>query len=229
MESPVFEAHPQTPNCRRLMESGVHALIGISLYSGYYTRERCVQLAEWGTKHFKSIDFLVLDKAMLRTLQARGYPHDKAVLEARKQGRKARNKAIEALRAVSIPQPETRVFWWDFWDSLQTKVGYQKVRSEVQKCYESDTLLRDACDNFARHLVGEDGGAERVGLAVKGVLTVLPFFIDTPSILGVAESVWFAHERIPLGDLLYGGKFSLRPAKTQGVIVLREITGDDLR
>jgi cyclo(L-tyrosyl-L-tyrosyl) synthase len=222
MESTVFEAYPLTPDSRLLMENGVHALISISLYNSYYTRERCLQLAEWGASHFASIHFMILDRPILFTLEARGYPHDKAVWEVRKQGRKARNKAIEALRAVSIAQPETRVLWWDYWDSLQANAGYRKVHSQVQEAYDSDTFFHDACDNLACHMIGEDVSKEQVRLAVDGMLMMLPFSIDTPSILGVVESVWYARERLPFGDMLYGGKFSIHPAKNQGLIVLRE-------
>ncbi|MFG7945484.1 tRNA-dependent cyclodipeptide synthase [Streptomyces cacaoi] len=65
-------------------------------------------------------------------------------------------------------------------------------------------------------------GGDATALALEYLIDELPFFIDTPSILGVPSSLACYHAPVGFADLLYTEDGPLHAAANQGFVLLKD-------
>ncbi len=104
---------------------------------------------------------------------------------------------------------------------------YRELHREVLHAMATDLEFQQACEQMVRQVVvgrsdGEPGmnpAQRQAGLDY--IAAELPFFLDTPGIVGVPTSVSCYHKLLPLTDVLYTRRGGLRAAGGQGYAVVR--------
>ncbi|MEU2790965.1 tRNA-dependent cyclodipeptide synthase [Streptomyces sp. NPDC007100] len=229
-----YTALPHTPNCRRLLSGADHLLIGVSPGNSYYRIPTLARMLRWAHTTFRRVDVIVPDRSLDSNYRAQGYPEQVARKKARTEISSVRRRVRRAFENSGIPEPEQRTH---LLSELAQSPAYRALHQRVRDALATDEHTRRVCREVtARAVTSPADGSERVrdetaegdptGLALEYLIDELPFFIDTPSILGVPASLASYHAPVPFADLLYTENGPLRAAADQGLVLLSEIPAE---
>ncbi|GAA2133056.1 hypothetical protein GCM10009760_08810 [Kitasatospora kazusensis] len=219
-------ATPLTTGCARLAARRAHACIGISPFNGYFHAERIAALARWAVSAFDAVHFFIPDSLAAHTLEAVGYPPERAVWKARRQGQHLQNKVVAALSALAVPAPERLVLTSS---ALLGNPRYTELLEAAGTLFERDPGFRAACLQAADWVLERrlpPGGAATAAqrrTACRYLLGELPLFLDTPGIAGVAESVFCYHQTPVFLRRLFHRELACRPVPGQGYLQVESV------
>ena len=232
-----FEVVPRTDACRRIYGRGDHVLIGVSPGNSYFTSARVAELSAWAVGRFAAVDIVYADLHVDAMFEACGYTPEHASKRANKEIKAVRRRILRGLDEAQAPTGHVRVrALSEFADSPE----YRELHGEVLHAMATDREFQQACEQMVRQVVvgrdevgrdvagRDEAGAEmspaqrRAGLDY--IAAELPFFLDTPGIVGVPTSVSCYHKLLPLTDVLYTRRSGLRAAGGQGYAVVRPQT-----
>ncbi|MFI5754980.1 tRNA-dependent cyclodipeptide synthase [Streptomyces sp. NPDC051569] len=207
-----------------ILQQGDHALFGVSTGNSYFSRRRLAHAISWAAAHFDVVDVIYADLYLDAMCEAFGYELADARRSAAKQLRGVRRRIQGALEDAG--KPADRVRARPLSDFLE-EPAYQEVRARALTALLTDTELRAVRDEMAYQFLAKrlDPGAfpttRQVQVVQSYVDAELPFFVDSPSILGVASSVHCYHTVMALGRLLFSDRVvGLRPADNQGYAIV---------
>lgn len=103
---------PLSDSCAAALARGEHACFGIIPFNSYFSTERIRRLASWRLGHFERVHFFVPDVPSAFTLEALGYPPDRAAWKARRQEQYTRNRIGTAPRSLRATAPDDHVLGW---------------------------------------------------------------------------------------------------------------------
>jgi cyclo(L-tyrosyl-L-tyrosyl) synthase len=220
-----FEVLPYTNACLHIWEEGDHVLIGVSPGNSYFNTQRISALARWAGRRFRQVDFVYADLHVDAMFQAFGYTAEHAHRRASKEVKAVRRRILRGIEEAGAPDPRTlRV-------SALSEFGdnpvYRLLHRRVRHVLEVDTEFRRGCERMADLFLGrrlDDGSPpteEQLRVCLDYITAELPFFIDTPSILGVPSSVSCYHVAMPLTEVLYARGGGLRAMRNQAYAVVR--------
>lgn len=221
-----LEAVPFNNRCRAIWERGDHALIGVSPGNSYFSRHRLVTLARWADRFFDSVDIVYADMHLETVLAAIGYLPEEARRKARKELEGVRRRIRRAMEQL---ESTTARFEVSALSDFLSVPAYRDLRRTVEQAVRSDDLLRSSCeqmvDNFIAGKVpdGTRPTPEQRRSGMDYLLAEMPFFVDTPSILGVGSSVSCYHTLTPLTPVLFSSRDGLRAVDNQGYLVVRPL------
>lgn len=229
-----YTALPHTPNCRRLLSGADHLLIGVSPGNSYYGIPTLARMLRWAHATFQRVDVIVPDRSLPANYRARGYPEQVARKKARTEISGVRRRLRRAFECSGVPEPEQRTH---LLSELAQSPEYRALHQRVRDALASDERTRRVCREVTAKAVtvpadgqqpvqGEPPQGDPTGLALEYLIDELPFFIDTPSILGVPASLASYHVPVPFADLLYTEDGPLRAAADQGLVLLSEISAE---
>ncbi|MGW5433396.1 tRNA-dependent cyclodipeptide synthase [Streptomyces sp. NPDC004059] len=216
-------ASPLSATCAEILSQADHACIGVSPFNSFFSVGRIRQLAEWAYGRFARVDFFIPDGPSAYTLQALGYPPQRAEWKARRQGQYTRNRISSALRDLAAGADDSRILGWA---ELQVDAAFVRLHAEVRALYEQDEGFRTACRETSSWVLADrlpDGrrpDEHQVDWAVRYFLAELPLFVDTPAIVGTEASVFCYHWPPPLLYRLYQRELACHPAPGQGFVVI---------
>ncbi|MEV4319216.1 tRNA-dependent cyclodipeptide synthase [Actinocrispum sp. NPDC049592] len=217
----MCEAVAASPNCQRLLAGGRHMLFGVSLFNSFFSAARLFELARWALVRFDSVHFLVADRPSTHTLIALGWSPARACAKVEQEGRLARNRVRRALSDAGAQDPDSLLLGWR---NLEANPGYLRLRGLVQNAFDSSQPFRRSClavsRDYLRHR-GETPTEQQVITASEYFLNELPIGMDTPSILGVPESLCAYHRVLAFADVLRTGPGWLAPSANQGYLRVR--------
>ncbi|MET3983494.1 tRNA-dependent cyclodipeptide synthase [Streptomyces sp. PvR034] len=219
-----FEVLPFTRTCRHIWEDGDHVLIGVSPGNSYFTAERISSLTQWATTRFAQVDFVYADLHVDRMFAAFGYTREHAEKRAAKEIKAVRRRILKGVGESAPQDAEIRV---RALSEFQGNPVYELLHRRVLHFLETDDEFRKGCEEMALHFVGSklpDGESitdEQLQVCFDYMAAELPFFLDTPSILGVPSSVAAYHVKMPLTDVLYARGGGLRATRNQASAVVR--------
>ncbi|MER5885640.1 tRNA-dependent cyclodipeptide synthase [Streptomyces sp. NPDC001941] len=221
--SGTFIVEPFTRACRIVREDADHVLIGVSPGNSYFNARRVEELARWAAARFTAVDFVYADLHVAALFEALGHPPEHAARRAAKELKAVRRRVLGGVEAAGPPGARVRVHALsDFADHPVYRLLHRRVRHFL----ETDDEFRKGCDAMVEHfLAGKAGpggvtGAQRAA-CLDYVAAELPFFLDTPGILGVPSSLACYHRPIPLTELLYAKGGGLRAARNQAYALVR--------
>ncbi|MET9291028.1 tRNA-dependent cyclodipeptide synthase [Streptomyces sp. NPDC003077] len=207
-----------------ILQRGDHALFGVSTGNSYFSRRRLARAMAWAAERFGVVDLVHADVALEATLEAFGYERPAARKSATKQLRGVRRRIEGALEDIGPAAGRVRVRPLS---AFLDQPGYREVRERARAALRTDAELRSVRDGMAHQFLakrlrpGASPAPAQVRAALDYVDAELPFFVDTPHILGVASSVHCYHTVLALGRLLFGERpAGLRPADTQGYAIV---------
>jgi hypothetical protein len=104
-----FVASPLSTTCAEILSQADHECIGVSPFNSYFAVGRIRQLAEWAYGRFARVDFFIPDGPSAYTLQALGYPPQRAEWKAERggapQGGRDEPKPVSQRRAAAQGRP----------------------------------------------------------------------------------------------------------------------------
>jgi cyclo(L-tyrosyl-L-tyrosyl) synthase len=217
-------AEPYGANSGAILDRGEHAMFGVSTGNSYFSRDRLAAVLCWAAARFEQVDVIYADLHLETMLVASGYEEADAHRSAAKQLRGLQRRIRGAIDDLGAADGRVRARPLS---DFATDPAYQRARERTRAAVRTDLELRGVRDAMAFGFVAgrlEPGGfpdAAQIGAALAYVDAELPFFVDTPGILGVPSSVHCYHTVLALGRLLFGDRAAgLRPAANQGYAVV---------
>lgn len=218
----MFEAEPFSERCRAVFDRADHLLIGVSPGNSYFTSRRIAELVVWGREFFNAVDIVYADLHVDAQYAASGYPPEQAERRAAKEVKATRRRIRTAVAEAACSRVGVHGL-----SEFQDRPAYRELHREVLHALAVDPVLRAAAEGMAgaflrSRLAGADGpDAGQLAAGVEYIAAELPFFLDTPALLGVASSVSCYHVELPLTPVLFGRSEGLRAVPAQGYAVVR--------
>ncbi|MBY4226842.1 tRNA-dependent cyclodipeptide synthase [Rhodococcus fascians] len=232
-----FGVRPQTATCAAVLDRRQHAFLGISPFNSRFSDDYVLRLARWAARQFDKFDFLLPDEESTSLLlRATGTAQGRALRKSRQQlARNARaiSAALDHLDVKSTASPSGIVRFTDVSDNWT----YRCARALCQLTYETDQQFHQACLDMADQAIRgrvrastaeENAAPVNVELAVPYLFAELPFFLNTPSLIGVESSMLVYHREWPIGDAIFAGDYPFSVAPDQGYLIVNptESTND---
>ncbi|MFE2497578.1 tRNA-dependent cyclodipeptide synthase [Streptomyces scopuliridis] len=173
-----------------ILQQGDHALFGVSTGNSYFSRRSLADAISWAAARFDVVDVIHADLYLDAMCEAFGYELADARRSAAKQLRGVRRRIQGALEDVGTAAKQVRA------RSLSEFVeepAYQEVRARTVAALRTDLELRAVRDEMAYQFLSKrlGPGAFPTTMQVRAVQDYvdaeLPFFVDSPSILGVRK------------------------------------------
>lgn len=219
----TFSVVPLTARCHAVLERGQHAVVGVSTGNSYFTRRRLAAMFHWASTRFDAVDVIHADLYVEAMFRAFGYDEEQARRRADKETRGVRRRIRGALADTGRLAGKVRT---SPLSGFLEDPAYQEVRARVRATLRVDVEARVERDRMAYQFLAKRLGpadfptAPQVQAALDYIDAELPFFVDSPGILGVDSSATCYHARIPLAGLLYSDREGLRAAENQGYVVV---------
>ncbi|MFF1492604.1 tRNA-dependent cyclodipeptide synthase [Streptomyces sp. NPDC058304] len=222
--SAAVDVVPLGARSEDIVKRGDHALFGVSTGNGYFTRRRLAEVVSWAAAHFAVVDVIHADLYLDTMCEALGYGRADARRSAAKQLRGVRRRIQGALEDIGGTAERVRARPLS---AFVDEPAYREVRTRTREALRTDVELRGIRDAMAHQFLAKrlDAGAfptvAQVQAALDYVDAELPFFVDSPSILGVPSSAHCYHAVLGMGRLLFSDRAAgLRPADNQGYAVV---------
>jgi cyclo(L-tyrosyl-L-tyrosyl) synthase len=221
--SHTFAASPLTDNCAAILGRAQHIVLGVSP-GNFFSEERLAATIHWAGQRFESVSLLYPHVDMVvYTYLGRGYEPKHARERAHRDVRQVANRIHRACNAdcASTVKPEVvRIS-----DGFHTET-YKKAREDITRAKAEHARFRDVCARMVEDVLragmptGWEPTVEQLATGMEYLEIELPYFIDTPGILGVAESL-FAYRLTPaFAPYLYCAEAPLPASKGQGFLTL---------
>jgi cyclo(L-tyrosyl-L-tyrosyl) synthase len=161
------------------------------------------KLFSWGLANFKKMNVFIPDKISTYTLQALGYPEDKAEKKTRLHDNNLRNKAIRALVKNNILESEAinKIIFLS--DLIKNNKAYIKIFNMCNALYKDNESFKNGCLETSRSVLDSKEvcgniTSETVNIAVKYFLAELPIYFNTSEILNTHSSLYAYKEPPPV-------------------------------
>ncbi|MGP4015411.1 tRNA-dependent cyclodipeptide synthase [Saccharopolyspora sp. 5N708] len=221
-----FESLPFTDRCQTLWDQGDHALVGVSPGNSYFSAARLTDLMSWLARSFSAIDIIYADLHVDTTIQSLGYPPERARKRANKELQGVRRRIRRALENSKTGDRRIRI---SALSEFRSNSVYRTLHARLEHAASTDPLMHRTCEDMVLNVLRGRLAADaritddqrRAGMAY--LLAELPFFIDTPAVLGVRSSVSCYHLLMPLTGVLYSGAASIQAARNQACAVVRPL------
>lgn len=219
----TFTFQPFTRSCRFIWDEGDHVLIGVSPGNSYFSADRIAELVRWASARFDRVDLVYADRHVARMFAAFGYDEEHAERRASKELKAVRRRIVRGVEEAARPGQPVGVHALSEFAGNQV---YDLLHRRVRHFLTTDREFRTGCEEMATaFLAGKADGVsaspEQLSACLDYIAAELPFFLDTPGILGVPSSVSCYHALIPLTELLYAKGGGLRASRNQAYAVVR--------
>lgn len=223
-----FIIQGETSRCEAIIRQGKHALIGISPFNSRFSKAYVSSLVLFIAERFSQVDILMpcIDEAS-RLLIASGVDEKKAFKKTERELRRHK-KHLETLflhpalqnRKISIIQ------FSDYAQHPEYLRSRQALEAAVENCQQfykdylsmSRLAVQGRMKGTGRDLQKMD--SKLLNQALPYIFAELPFFLNTPSLLGVTRSTFFYHRPWPIGQGLYGGAYPIQVDSRQSYAVV---------
>ena len=213
---------PVSQRCKEILEKREHALIGISPFNSYFSEENIKKLIYWGYTNFKNFHLLIPDTLPCFNFLAIGYSDSKALNKTKRQIQYLLNKVNRAFsnlslnitnsnKLVMISKFSKNHVYHELYDSCLKK--YVNETDFKQRCFSASELV---LKNYTINII-----PSMLDMSSKYLLGELPFYINTPKILGIDSSLLVYHENIEFFVDLYKNRDKNLVDNNQGHLILK--------
>lgn len=101
-----------------------------------------LRLGRWTLEAFAGVHFFVPDVPSTSTLQALGYPPERAAHKARRQSQYVHNKLWRALTILGVSEPGALILDWA---ALTANPAFTRLHDAVWGAFDADATFRNAC------------------------------------------------------------------------------------
>jgi len=229
-EPMLFDIKGHSQACNNLIMRKEHVLVGISPFNSRFSTHYVSRLLVWAHAYFSDVDVLIPDeKYTALLLIASGIPQIKAERKARKELNRHRKRIEQNLKTLGTSANFTRII--DFSD-YQSNPIYKELMGSAIESYKNNEAFRTACEKMSLQAIRGRLAATvnthdslqvsetQVNMAVPYIFAEIPFYVDTPRILGKQSSILAYHRPWPIGDVMFSENMSLKinPQQGHGII-----------
>lgn len=217
----------QTQHCDSILAQRDHLLIGISPFNSKFSPRYIESLIQWGASNFKKIDILLPDiESASLILQSAGNPLTKAL----KKTRKEINRHIRTIEAILIDfkKKSYEINLYKFSDFFNNP-EYLKIKKMAEDNFVACHEFREACLQMAKQAIAgklnsQNDELENIMISVPYIFTEIPFYINSPLLLGLESSVLVYHKPWIIGENLRTKSSKIKISDKQGHgIILSEV------
>ncbi len=187
---------PVTGQCERVLCAREHAILGISPFNSFFSRERLNWLVQWADTSFDGFHIYIPDGPVIHTLLACGYEPKKARKKARRQINYLANKIKKALQEGTNGRLQYSECVLCTQNLTHNQV-YQEILDKVLSRFEDDPYFRNGCIKTSRWVLAmqedqpnKNRPANADLIAAQYFLAELPLFMEGAQIAGVKSSVF---------------------------------------
>ncbi|WP_371478441.1 tRNA-dependent cyclodipeptide synthase [Kitasatospora sp. NBC_00315] len=222
--SAMFVAEPYSARCRQNWQRGDHLLIGVSPGNSYFSHRRIAALVDWASESFAAVDIVHADLHVEAQYEAFGLPPANALRRAAKEVKATARRVRRGVEESGHPDVRVHAL-----SDFVSGAAYRRLHGAVLEALRTDRELREAAEGMARSFLaarlgeGLAPGAGQLAAGLRYIAAELPFFLDTPALLGVPSSVSCYHVQLPLTPVLFGRETGLRAVPEQGYAVVRPL------
>ncbi|MGF1430661.1 tRNA-dependent cyclodipeptide synthase [Kitasatospora sp. LaBMicrA B282] len=217
-----YQVQPFSDRCRALWERGDHLLIGVSPGNSYFSARRIAELVGWGREFFDAVDVVYADLHVDAQFEALGYTPEHA-------GRRAAKEVKATARRIErgVEESGRSAVGVHALSDFRAEPAYRRLHAAAERALLEDPVFREAAEGMARGFLGARlpadtaAGAEQLAAGLRYICAELPFFLDTPALLGRPSSISCYHLELPLTPVLFGRDEGLRAVPAQGYAVVR--------
>jgi cyclo(L-tyrosyl-L-tyrosyl) synthase len=202
-----------------------HALIGVSPFNSYFSKETLTELFSWALKMFKDINIFIPNEISSYTFEALGYDKNKALKKTRSQDRYLKNKTLMALMVSGLNENEA-VKKIVFFTDISKNEKYISFYNTYKDLYETDKNFRNGCLLTSKWVLEGKCDLKTIdekalGIAVQYFLAELPLFLNSPEILNLESSLFVYKDTPEFVNRIYNDNlFSYLPSKSQGYMTI---------
>lgn len=192
------EEIPVSSKCKEILEKGEHAMFGISPFNSYYCEANITKIIHWAKAKFNDFHLVIPDKLPYYNLTAVGYDSAKALKKTKKQINYLLNMVGRAFVANGISEEERKARTLLMSEFYESPV-YRRLYDKCSKRYAEDADFKQRCHNASRVVLQhytDNVTPTMLDTAAQYLLGELPFYIDTPQLLGVNSSIFVYHEYV---------------------------------
>lgn len=198
-EGELFEITPFNAVSEEIYKKKEHALIGISPFNGYFKVETMSKLFNWALLTFDKVDIIIPDKISFYSLLGFGYSEKTALERSIKEDKKIEKRVFEAMNNLEIDLKKKSSIL--YLSELSKTSTYLEVYQACMNRYESDFNFKNLCLSFTEKYLlhsslRKEEGNLKIEEAIKYLISEMPFFLNTPYILGVKSSLIVYHSSI---------------------------------
>ncbi|WP_239002482.1 MULTISPECIES: tRNA-dependent cyclodipeptide synthase [Photorhabdus] len=230
--SSSFTIQGETPRCDQIIQRGDHALVGISPFNSRFSKDYIVDLIQWSSDHFRQVDVLLpCEHEASRLLVASGIEDAKAIKKTQREIRRhLRNlDSIISVATILKSKPIRVIQFNDF----ALNHDYQSLRTQVENAFNESESFRKICLDMSFQAIkgrlkgtGQSFGQIDLQLVYKAlpyIFAEIPFYLDTPRLLGVKHSTLLYHRPWPIGKGLFDGSYPIQVGGKQSYGIVTQL------
>ncbi|WP_350306487.1 tRNA-dependent cyclodipeptide synthase [Photorhabdus viridis] len=229
--SPSFTVQGETSRCDQIIQKGDHALIGISPFNSRFSKDYVVDLIQWSSSYFRQVDILLpCEREASRLLVASGTESTKAIKKTQREIKCHLRNLDSVISIATLKNKQIRVI--QFSDFAQNH-DYQSLKTQVENAFNESELFRKICLDMSFQAVkgrlkGTGQCFDQIDLqlvykALPYIFAEIPFYLDTPRLLGVKYSTLLYHRPWPIGKGLFSSNYPIQIGDKQSYGIVTKI------
>ncbi|WP_235201095.1 tRNA-dependent cyclodipeptide synthase [Photorhabdus aegyptia] len=229
--STSFTVQGETSRCDQIIQKGDHALVGISPFNSRFSKDYVMDLIQWSSHYFRQIDILLpCEREASRLLIASGTENAKAIKKTQREIRRHLCNLDYVISIAMLKNKQIRVIQFS---DFALNHDYQSLKTQVENAFnESESFKKICIDMSFQAIKGRlKGTGQYFGLidlqlvykALPYIFAEIPFYLDTPLLLGVKYSTLLYHRPWPIGKGLFNGSYPIQIGDRQSYGIVTQL------
>ncbi|AXG45625.1 tRNA-dependent cyclodipeptide synthase [Photorhabdus laumondii subsp. laumondii] len=229
--SPSFTVQGETSRCDQIIQKGDHALIGISPFNSRFSKDYVVDLIQWSSHYFRQVDILLpCEREASRLLVASGIDNVKAIKKTHREIRRHLRNLDYVISTATLKSKQIRVIQFS---DFSLNHDYQSLKTQVENAFnESESFKKSCLDMSFQAIKGRLKGTgqyfgqidlQLVYKALPYIFAEIPFYLNTPRLLGVKYSTLLYHRPWSIGKGLFNGSYPIQVADKQSYGIVTQL------
>ncbi|MER2471627.1 tRNA-dependent cyclodipeptide synthase [Photorhabdus laumondii] len=218
-----FTVQGETSHCDQIIQKSDHALIGISPFNSRFSKDYVVDLIQWSSHYFRQVDILLpCEREASRLLVASGIDNVKAIKKTQREIRRHLRNLDYVISTETLKSKQIRVIQFS---DFALNHDYQSLKTQVENAFnESESFKKSCLDMSFQAIKGRLKGTgqyfgpidlQLVYKALPYIFAEIPFYLNTPRLLGVKYSTLLYHRPWSIGKGLFNGSYPIQVADKQ--------------
>ncbi|OCA52410.1 tRNA-dependent cyclodipeptide synthase [Photorhabdus namnaonensis] len=229
--SPSFTVQGETSRCDKIIQKGDHALVGISPFNSRFSKNYVMDLIQWSSHYFRQVDILLpCEREASRLLVASGTEDAKALKKTQREIRRHLCNLEYVISIAMLRSKQIRVIQFS---DFALNHDYQSLKIQVKNAFNESKSFKKIClDMSFQAIKGRlKGTGQYFGLidlqlvykALPYIFAEIPFYLDTPRLLGVKYSTLLYHRPWPIGKGLFSGSYPIQVGDRQSCGIVTQV------
>ncbi|WP_445373632.1 tRNA-dependent cyclodipeptide synthase [Photorhabdus tasmaniensis] len=229
--SASFTVQGETSRCNQIIQRGDHALVGISLFNSRFSKDYVVDLIQWSRHYFRQVDILLpCEREASRLLVASGTEDDKAIKKTQREIKRHVRRLDDIISIATLKSKQIRIIQFS---DFALNYDYQSLKTQVENAFnESESFKKSCLDMSFQAIKGRLKGIgqyfDKIDLqciykALPYIFAEIPFYLNTPRLLGVKHSTLLYHRPWPIGEGLFNGSYPIQVGDKQSYGIVTQL------